>query len=116
GDVFVEDERVRMITFTGSADVGWELAGRARKKHVSLELGNSTPLIVCADADLDAAAEAAAISANGFAGQSCISVQRVLVDRRIHDEFAERLVEAVERLKVGNPEEDDTDVRPWLDG
>jgi acyl-CoA reductase-like NAD-dependent aldehyde dehydrogenase len=115
GNVFVDDDRVRMITFTGSADVGWELAGRARKKHVSLELGNSTPLIVCADADLDAAAEAAAISANGFAGQSCIAVQRVLVDRTVHDEFAPRLVAAVERLKVGDPATDDTDVGPLID-
>ena len=115
GDVLVEDERVRMITFTGSAEVGWELAARAAKKHVSLELGNSTPLIVCADADLDAAAEAAAISGNGFAGQSCISVQRVLVDGRLHDDFTERLLAAIERLKVGNPEEDDTDVGPLID-
>jgi acyl-CoA reductase-like NAD-dependent aldehyde dehydrogenase len=115
GDVLVEDERVRMITFTGSAEVGWELAGRAPKKHVSLELGNTTPLIVCADADLDAAAEAAAISGNGFAGQSCISVQRVLVDARVHDAFAERLVAAVERLKVGDPSADDTDVGPLID-
>src|SRR6266516_1573328 len=80
GDVLVEDERVRMITFTGSAEVGWKLAERAAKKHVSLELGNSTPLIVCNDADLDAAAEASAISGNGFAGQSCISVQRMIVE------------------------------------
>jgi acyl-CoA reductase-like NAD-dependent aldehyde dehydrogenase len=115
GDVLVEDERVRMITFTGSAEVGWKLAGRAAKKHVSLELGNSTPLIVCVDADLDAAAEAAAASGNGFAGQSCISVQRVLVDGRVHDDFAERLLAAIERLKVGNPEEDDTDVGPLID-
>jgi acyl-CoA reductase-like NAD-dependent aldehyde dehydrogenase len=115
GDVFVEDERVRMITFTGSADVGWQLAGRARKKHVSLELGNSTPLIVCADADLDAAAEAAALSGNGFAGQSCISVQRVLVEDSVHDAFAERLTAAVERLKVGDPTAADTDVGPLID-
>src|SRR5437763_5591425 len=115
GDVLVADERVRMITFTGSAEVGWELAGRAAKKHVSLELGNSTPLIVCADADVDAAAEAAAISGNGFAGQSCISVQRVLVDGSVHDYFAERLVAAVGRLKVGNPAGEDTDVGPLID-
>ena len=115
GDALVEDDRVRMITFTGSAAVGWELAARAAKKHVSLELGNSTPLIVCADADLDAAAEAAAISGNGFAGQSCISVQRVIVDERVHDDFAGRLVAAVERLKVGDPQDADTDVGPVID-
>src|SRR5438270_2338553 len=115
GDILVADERVRMITFTGSAEVGWDLAGRAAKKHVSLELGNSTPLIVCADADLDAAAEAAAISGNGFAGQSCISVQRVLVDTAVHDDFAERLVAAVERLNVGDPAGADTEVGPLID-
>ena len=115
GDVLVADEQVRMITFTGSAEVGWDLAGRAAKKQVSLELGNSTPLIVCADADLDAAAEAAAISGNGFAGQSCISVQRVLVDASVHDDFAERLVAAVERLNVGDPAGADTDVGPLID-
>jgi acyl-CoA reductase-like NAD-dependent aldehyde dehydrogenase len=115
GGVLVEDERVRMITFTGSAAVGWDLAARAAKKKVSLELGNSTPLVVCADADLDAAAKAAAISGNGFAGQSCIAVQRVLVDRRVHDEFAPRLVDAVEALKVADPLEPDTDVGPLID-
>jgi acyl-CoA reductase-like NAD-dependent aldehyde dehydrogenase len=115
GETLIEDDRVRMITFTGSAEVGWDLAARAAKKHVSLELGNSTPFIVCADADLDAAAAAAAVSANGFAGQSCISVQRVLVDRRVHDDFAGRLVAAVEGLKVGDPEEGDTDVGPLID-
>jgi acyl-CoA reductase-like NAD-dependent aldehyde dehydrogenase len=115
GDVLVEDERVRLITFTGSAQVGWDLAARAPRKRVKLELGNSTPLIVCGDADLEAAAEAAAVSGNGFAGQSCISVQRVLVDSRVHDEFTERLLAAVERLRVGDPLEPDTDVGPLID-
>lgn len=115
GDVLVEDERVAMITFTGSAEVGWELARRAARKKVKLELGNTTPLIVCADADLEAAAQAAAISGNGFAGQSCISVQRVLVDRRVHDDFAERLVGAVRALAVGDPSDPDTDVGPLID-
>jgi acyl-CoA reductase-like NAD-dependent aldehyde dehydrogenase len=115
GDVLVEDARVRMITFTGSSEVGWDLAARAPRKHVSLELGNSTPLIVCADADLDAAAAAAAVSGNGFAGQSCISVQRVLVDRSVHDPFVERLLEAVSHLQVGDPLDDGTDVGPLID-
>jgi acyl-CoA reductase-like NAD-dependent aldehyde dehydrogenase len=115
GDVLVEDERVRMITFTGSAEVGWDVAARAAKKKVSLELGNTTPLLVCADADLDAAATAAAVSGNGFAGQSCISVQRVLVDRKVHDHFIEKLTAAVGRLKLGDPLEDDTDVGPLID-
>ncbi len=115
GDVFVEDDRVRMITFTGSAEVGWDIAARAAKKKVSLELGNTTPLLVCADADLEAAATAAAVSGNGFAGQSCISVQRVLVDRAVHDDFVAALEAAVGKLKLGNPEDADTDVGPLID-
>src|SRR5262249_2790017 len=89
GDVFIEDDRVRAITFTGSSQVGWELRARAPRKRVALELGNSTPLIVCADADLDAAAQVAAATGFGFAGQSCISVQRVLVEDIAFHQFAD---------------------------
>src|SRR6266568_1757299 len=79
GDVLVQDERVRMITFTGSSGVGWGIAERAAKKRVRLELGNSTPVVVAADADLDLAASKLAANAFSFAGQSCISVQRIYV-------------------------------------
>src|SRR5213080_2865078 len=98
GDVLVEDERVRAITFTGSGSVGWKLKERAPKKKVNLELGNATPVIVAADADLDAAAKAMAANAFGFAGQSCISVQRIYVERPVRDEFLQRFVPAVEAL------------------
>jgi len=114
GDVFVEDPRVAMITFTGSAEVGWELVARAPRKRVALELGNSTPLIVCADADLEAAATAAATSGYAFAGQSCISVQRVIVDRRVHDSFVELLAEAAAAQRVGDPLDPETDVGPVI--
>ena len=80
-----------MITFTGSSEVGWDLARRAPRKRVRLELGNSTPLIVCADGNLAKAAAAVAASGFGFAGQSCISVQRVIVEESIHDEFVDAL-------------------------
>jgi acyl-CoA reductase-like NAD-dependent aldehyde dehydrogenase len=103
GDVFVEDERVKMITFTGSSDVGWALRERAPRKKVALELGNSTPLIVCADADLEAAADAATATGFGFAGQSCISVQRVLVERSVKDRFSELVVERADRIQLGDP-------------
>src|SRR3954468_5337770 len=76
GDVLVEDERVKLITFTGSGDVGWGLQERAPRKRVKLELGNSTPVIVCADSDVEGAAAKLAGNAFSFAGQSCISVQR----------------------------------------
>src|SRR5438094_1896398 len=80
GDVLLEDDRVKAITFTGSGPVGWKLAERAPPKKVNLELGNSTPAIVAADADVEAAAQAMAANAFSFAGQSCISVQRIYVE------------------------------------
>src|SRR6202011_1438608 len=92
GDVLIEDERVRALTFTGSGAVGWQLAARAPKKRVNLELGNSTPVIVAADADLDAAAEALAANAFSFAGQSCISVQRIYVEQAAYRTFSDGFV------------------------
>jgi acyl-CoA reductase-like NAD-dependent aldehyde dehydrogenase len=115
GDVLVEDERVAVITFTGSGPVGWKLAERAPRKHVSLELGNATPVIVAADADLDAAAARIAANAFSFAGQSCISIQRVYVERAAYEGLVERLVPRVEALKVGDPADEETDVGPVID-
>jgi acyl-CoA reductase-like NAD-dependent aldehyde dehydrogenase len=115
GDVLVEDERVRMITFTGSSGVGWGLAERAPQKRVRLELGNSTPVVIAEDADLDAAAEKLAANAFSFAGQSCISVQRIYVLRPVLDAFLERFVPRVEALVVGDPADDKTDVGPVID-
>ena len=115
GDVLVEDERVKLITFTGSSGVGWGLRERAAKKRVNLELGNSTPVIVAADADVSLAASKIAQNAFSFAGQSCISVQRVYVERTVYDEFVAALLSLVEALKVGDPAEEDTDVGPVID-
>jgi acyl-CoA reductase-like NAD-dependent aldehyde dehydrogenase len=115
GDVLVEDERVKLITFTGSSGVGWGLRERAAKKRVNLELGNSTPVIVTADADVSLAATKVAQNAFSFAGQSCISVQRVYVERSAYDEFVAALVPLVEALKVGDPADEDTDVGPVID-
>ena len=115
GDVLVEDERVRAITFTGSSEVGWKLRERAPRKRVNLELGNSTPVIVHGDADLDAAAEKLAGNAFSFAGQSCISVQRIYVQRWAHDEFLDRFLPRVEALVLGDPADEETDVGPVVD-
>jgi len=115
GDVLTEDERVRMITFTGSSEVGWGIRARANKKKVSLELGNSTPLIVLADADLDKAAAAIAAHGYSFAGQSCISIQRVYVEDSVHDALMEKLTPKVEALKVGDPLDAETQVGPVID-
>jgi len=115
GDVLVEDERVKAITFTGSGPVGWGLKERAPKKKVSLELGNATPVIVAADADLDMAATALAANSFSFAGQSCISVQRIYVERAAYDGLLERMLPRVEALQVGDPADEETDVGPVID-
>ncbi|HEY2543728.1 MAG TPA: aldehyde dehydrogenase family protein [Gaiellaceae bacterium] len=115
GDVLVEDERVRLITFTGSSEVGWKLQERAPRKRVKLELGNSTPVIVAADADVETAAAKLAGNAFSFAGQSCISVQRIYVERSVFDAFVAAFVPRVDALKVGDPADDDTDVGPVID-
>jgi acyl-CoA reductase-like NAD-dependent aldehyde dehydrogenase len=113
GDELVADERVKLITFTGSGDVGWGLAERAHTKRVKLELGNATPAIVCSDAPGDTAAKLAA-NAFSFAGQSCISVQRIFVLADRWDSFVEEFVPQVERLKVGDPSDPETDVGPVI--
>jgi acyl-CoA reductase-like NAD-dependent aldehyde dehydrogenase len=115
GDVMVEDPRVAMITFTGSSEVGWQLAARSPRKHVALELGNSTPVIICPDGDLKRAATTLATSAFGFSGQSCISVQRIIVHASVAAEFRDLLVEAARGKRVGDPLDASTDVGPVID-
>ena len=114
--IFVDDARVRLITFTGSSSVGWSLRGRAPAKRVTLELGNSTPAIVEADADLDKAAAKLAATAFAFSGQSCISVQRIYLQREIQDAFLERFLPKVEALALGDPRSESTDVGPLITG
>ncbi len=115
GDVFIEDDRVRLITFTGSGEVGWKLQERAPRKRVKLELGNSTPVIVAQDADLDEAAAKLAATAFSFAGQSCISVQRIYVHRSRFDAFMASFLPHVRALEVGDPCDEGTDVGPVID-
>jgi acyl-CoA reductase-like NAD-dependent aldehyde dehydrogenase len=114
GDVLVDDPRVKLITFTGSGAVGWKLAERAPKKRVNLELGNATPVIVEADADLEDAAARLAANAFSFAGQSCISVQRIYVQQEVYERFKAAFLPRVEALEVGDPAEESTDVGPMI--
>jgi acyl-CoA reductase-like NAD-dependent aldehyde dehydrogenase len=114
GDVLVADERVRLITFTGSSGVGWKLRERAPRKRVNLELGNATPVIVEPDAELETAAAKIAANAFSFAGQSCISVQRVYVHRDVYDDFKARFLPKVDALVVGDPADEETDVGPLI--
>jgi glyceraldehyde-3-phosphate dehydrogenase (NADP+) len=112
----VEDERFRMLSFTGSAAVGWKLKGVAGKKRVALELGGNAAVIVHDDADLDWAAQRIALGAFAYAGQVCISAQRVFVHETVRDAFQERLVEAASALAVGDPRGEDVVVGPLIDG
>ena len=115
GDALVEDDRVRMLTFTGSAEVGWGLRARAPRKKVALELGNASPVIVEADADLDLATSKVATHAFSYAGQTCVSIQRVYVHQDVVEDFVARLVPKVEALQVGDPGDELTDVGPVID-
>ncbi|MFE4544105.1 aldehyde dehydrogenase family protein [Arthrobacter sp. NPDC056691] len=108
GDVLVTDPRVRKVSFTGSTATGTRISSIAGVKKLSLELGASCPVIILPDADLELASSA--VAAGGFinAGQVCISVQRVIVDRRVEADFLDALVPKVEAIAVGNPKEADT--------
>src|SRR6266516_5765641 len=114
-DTMARDERFRKISFTGSAEIGWYLKGLDPKKRVTLELGGNAGVIVHSDADLDLAAQRIAFGGYYQAGQSCISVQRVLVASEVYDEFATRLVKQVESLKVGDPMDPTVDVGPVIE-
>ena len=112
--LLVTDERLKLISFTGSAAVGWEIKRRAGKKKVALELGGNAGVIVHSDADLTYAAERCVAGGFAYAGQSCISVQRILVERSVCGKFTELLVAGVQKLKTGDPMLESTDVGPLI--
>ena len=111
----VDHPDVAMITFTGSPDVGWGIRQRAPRKKVGLELGNNAPVIIEPSADLEVAAKKISVGGFSFAGQSCISVQRVYVHRSVADAFLDLLVPLVEALVVGDPLDDATEVSALID-
>src|SRR5271154_489710 len=98
----VSDDRIKLLSFTGSTAVGWQLKAQAGKKRVVLELGGNAGVIVCADANLDFAAERCAVGGCTSAGQARISVQRILVEEPIYEKFLARFVERVKKLRVGD--------------
>ncbi len=112
--LLVADERVKMLTFTGSAAVGWDLKRRSGKKKVILELGGNAAVLIHRDADLAYAAERCVSGGFAYAGQSCISVQRILVERSVHARFTDLFLAAVRTLKTGDPFEESTDVGPLI--
>lgn len=114
GEWLLEDERIGKYTFTGSAEVGRQIKEKSGLRPVSLELGNNSPNIVHHDADLDLAAKMCVLKGFNTAGQACISVQRIYVHSNIYDEFLEKLKEVTEKLKVGNPLDEETDIGPLI--
>ncbi|MEX2106725.1 MAG: aldehyde dehydrogenase family protein [Solirubrobacterales bacterium] len=114
GEAIVTHPLTRAITFTGSAPVGWEIRSRVPHKKVNLELGSNAPLIVNSDGDWEAAADKAQIHAFSHAGQSCISIQRILVHEEIAEAFTARLLANVAKLEVGDPLDPATDVGPLI--
>jgi len=115
GEALVTDSRIGAVSFTGSAAVGHEIARAAAPKKVLLELGANSALVVAADADLAAAADAVVRGGYYASGQACISVQRVLVEAPARDEFLHLLVRRVEEIVVGDPRSPDTRVAPLID-
>ena len=113
-EVMVQDPRVKMISFTGSSAVGWMLKAKAGQKKVTLELGGNAGVIVHNDADLDAAAAETAAGGFANAGQNCISVQRLLIQRAVFEDFTDRFIERVKALKVGDPRDADVDIGPLI--
>lgn len=112
--LLVTDDRIKLISFTGSAPVGWEIKRRAGKKKVVLELGGNAGVIVHGDTDLAWAAERCVTGGFSYAGQTCISVQRILVERPAFTKFRDLLIAGVSKLKAGDPMDDTTDLGPLI--
>jgi glyceraldehyde-3-phosphate dehydrogenase (NADP+) len=114
GDAICADSRVRKISFTGSRDVGAHITKTAGLKKITMELGSNSPLIVMPDANVAAVASATALSGYANAGQSCISTQRVLVDRTIYGDFLDAVTPLVEAIPTGNPLEESMRMGPMI--
>ena len=112
--LLVTDERIKLISFTGSAPVGWQIKRNAGKKKVILELGGNAGVIVHSDADLQYAADRCVAGGFAYAGQTCISVQRILVERSVYGKFTDLLLNGVKKLKIGDPLEESTDLGPLI--
>jgi len=113
-DLFTTDERLKLLSFTGSPDVGWALKAKAGKKPVVLELGGNAACVVDEDADIEDAIDRVIVGAYYQSGQSCISVQRLLMHSKIYDEFKSRYVEKVKALVSGDPSNEDTFIGPMI--
>jgi acyl-CoA reductase-like NAD-dependent aldehyde dehydrogenase len=112
--LLISDDRIKMISFTGSAAVGWEIKKHAGKKKVTLELGGNAGVIVHSDADVNYAAERCVVGGFSYAGQTCISVQRIFVEQSVYGKFIDALLAGVDKLKTGDPMDESTDLGPLI--
>jgi acyl-CoA reductase-like NAD-dependent aldehyde dehydrogenase len=112
--LFTEDERLKLLSFTGSPDVGWALKAKAGKKPVILELGGNAACVVDEDADINDAVQRTIVGAFYQSGQSCIGVQRIYIHENCYEEFTEKLVQATKALKMGDPKDTATFIGPMI--
>lgn len=111
----VEDDRLKMLTFTGSAAIGWRLKAKAGMKRVILELGGNAGVIIHSDADLDYAANRCTIGGFSYAGQICISIQRIFIHNSVYDTFLDRFLTSIKNLRMGNPMDESTNIGPMIE-
>lgn len=114
-DLFTEDDRLKLLSFTGSPAVGWDLKAKAGRKKVVLELGGNAAVVIDHDADLDDAVERTVFGAFYQSGQSCIGVQRILVHAHVYDAFRDKLVARTKTLVAGDPHDENTFIGPMID-
>lgn len=111
----LEDERIKMISFTGSAEVGWKLKSLAGKKAITLELGGNAPVIIDETADIDLSVNKSVFGAFAYSGQVCISVQRIFIQGKIFDEWVEKFVNLARNLRRGDPRDETTQISSMID-
>jgi len=113
-EILLNDERVKMVTFTGSPAIGWELKKKAYKKKVTLELGGNAAVVIEPDANLEFALPRTVLGSYSYSGQICISIQRIYLHEKVYDRFMAEFVKATQSLKMGDPLDEETDVGPMI--
>jgi glyceraldehyde-3-phosphate dehydrogenase (NADP+) len=115
GDMLVTDERIKLLSFTGSPAVGWEMKSRAGKKKVVLELGGNAGVIVSDSAPLEKAVDRCLVGGFAYSGQVCIHTQRIYVHEKVYEEFTSKFIQKIKNLKAGNPLDENTEVSVVID-
>ncbi len=113
-EALIQDERIKMITFTGSPEIGWDLKRKAYKKIVTLELGGNAAVVVEPDANLEVAVPRTVLGAFSYSGQICISIQRIMLHEKIYDRFMTAFIDQTKKLKLGDPMKQETDIGPMI--